>query len=249
MESYLTSQRRTIFSDVQVLIYVFDIESRELERDLEVYANVISALKEFSPDAFVFCLVHKMDLIQPEHQDRLHEERSILIRERSHGLNVETFASSIWNQSLYRAWASIVHNLIPNLSKIEKILEDLLQLHDAEEIILFERSTFLTVGSVVSERGKGNPVTDRNERISNIWKTFKHSIAKNTKSTPAAAGFKQWKYQTRQFNIFMQPFTDNTYIMVIMPPGETAFNCATYNIAAVREAYKELIEGGGTGQT
>ena len=249
MESYLTNQRKNIFSDVAVMIYVFDIESREFERDLEVYSNIIAALKEYSADAYVFCLIHKMDLIQPEHQERLAEERSNFIREKSHGLKVDTFASSIWNQSLYRAWASIVHKLIPNLESIEKFLEAFAQQIDAEEIILFERSTFLTVTSVVTDRGKGNPFLDRHERISNIFKTFKHSIAKNTKSTPASAGFVLWKLQTRQFNIFLQPFTDNTYIFVIMPPGEAAFNCAVYNTGAARDTLKrhvELQEAGGT---
>lgn len=248
MESYLTNQRKNIFSDVAVLIYVFDIESREFDRDLEVYSNIILALKDFSADAYVFCLIHKMDLIQPEHQERLAEERSMLIRERSHGLKVDTFASSIWNQSLYRAWASIVHKLIPNLSKIEQFLTAFANQISAEEIILFERSTFLTVTSVVTDRGRGNPFLDRHERISNIFKTFKHSIAKNTKSTPASAGFVLWKLQTRQFNIFLQNFTDNTYIFVVMPPGEAAFNCAVYNTASARDvlrAHVDLAEKGG----
>ncbi|KAK5703663.1 GTP-binding protein gtr1, partial [Elasticomyces elasticus] len=83
METYLASQRGNIFSDVAVLIYVFDIESRELERDLDTYYAIIEALKEFSPHANVFCLVHKLDLIQAEHRQRIYEERSALIRSRS----------------------------------------------------------------------------------------------------------------------------------------------------------------------
>ena len=252
MQSYLTNQRKNIFSDVAVMIYVFDIESREVASDLDNYSDIIAALKEFSPDAYVFCLIHKMDIIQPEVQERIAEERAGLIRERSHGLKVDTFASSIWNQSLYRAWAGIVHKLIPNLSGIERFLEAFAEQISAEEIILFERSTFLTVTSVVTDRGKGNPFLDRHERISNIFKTFKHSIAKNTKTSPAAAGFVLWKLQTRQFNIFLQPFTDNTYIFVVLPPGEAAFNCAVYNTASARDSLKrhvELAEGGGNSVT
>ena len=62
METYLASSRENIFSDVAVLIYVFDIESREVDRDLDTYNSIIAALQEFSPNAFVFCLVHKLDL-------------------------------------------------------------------------------------------------------------------------------------------------------------------------------------------
>ena len=39
MENYFESQRDHIFRNVQVLIYVFDIESRELQKDMEYYAS------------------------------------------------------------------------------------------------------------------------------------------------------------------------------------------------------------------
>ncbi|KAI5279196.1 GTP-binding protein gtr1, partial [Ascosphaera aggregata] len=115
METYLASQRENIFSDVAVLIYVFDIESREVERDLTTYSSILGALNEFSPNSLVFCLIHKLDLIPPEHRERIYEERASLIRARSYHFNIDTFGSSIWDQSLYRAWAGIVHKLIPNL--------------------------------------------------------------------------------------------------------------------------------------
>ena len=35
MESYFASQKDQIFRNVEVLIYIFDIESREMEKDLK----------------------------------------------------------------------------------------------------------------------------------------------------------------------------------------------------------------------
>ncbi|KAL9105399.1 MAG: hypothetical protein Q9227_009417 [Pyrenula ochraceoflavens] len=243
MENYLANQRGNIFSDVAVLIYVFDIESREVERDLDTYNAIIRALHEFSADAHVFCLIHKMDLIQNEHRQRLYEERSSLIRARSETLKIETYGSSIWDQSLYKAWAGIVHRMIPNLFVIERFLDAFAEKIGAEEIVLFERSTFLTVTSVVTPLGKDNPNGDRHERISNIMKTFKHCIAKNTKTTPASAGFIVFKLQTPQFNVFLGRFTDNTYIFVVLPPGETAYNCAVLNTMLAREAFRKQAMG------
>ena len=37
MENYFASQRDNIFRNVEVLIYVFDVESRELEKDIHYY--------------------------------------------------------------------------------------------------------------------------------------------------------------------------------------------------------------------
>ena len=69
MENYVASQRDRIFRNVEVLIYVFDVESRELERDMPYYQSCLEAILQNSPDAKVFCLVHKMDLVQDDQRD------------------------------------------------------------------------------------------------------------------------------------------------------------------------------------
>ena len=237
MDSYLNAQRENVFSDAEVLIYVFDIESREVDRDLDTYSQVVRALKEYSPHAHVFCLIHKMDLVQNEHRERIYEERCQLVIKRSEGLSLETFASSIWDQTLYKAWAGIVHKMIPNLSNIERFLHAFAKQLDAEEIVLFERSTFLTVTSVVREGGAENPHLDRHERVSNIMKSYKHTIARNTHKTAATAGYILFKVQTPAFNCFLARFTENTYIFVTIPPGEAAFNCAVLNAMMARDAF------------
>ncbi|KAI5284680.1 GTP-binding protein gtr1 [Ascosphaera acerosa] len=246
METYLASQRENIFSDVAVLIYVFDVESRETERDLATYASILGALHEFSPHALVFCLIHKLDLIAPEHRARIYEERAALIRARSHPFDdIDTFGSSIWDQSLYRAWAGIVHKLIPNLYLIERFLHAFATKINADEVILFERSTFLTVTSVASALGATNPVFDRHERLSNILKSFKHTAARNTHTTPASASFLVMHMKTPQFNVFLGRFTDNTYIFVVVPPGEAAYNCAVLNAMLAREGFAKAAAAEG----
>lgn len=72
MESYLGeghhAERQRVFTDVGVLLYVFDVESDGFEttgsrsKDLDTYTAVVRALGEFSPQAKVFAMVHKMDL-------------------------------------------------------------------------------------------------------------------------------------------------------------------------------------------
>lgn len=69
MENYFTSQRDNIFRNVEVLIYVFDVESRELEKDMHYYQTCLEAILQNSPDAKIFCLIHKMDLVQEDQRD------------------------------------------------------------------------------------------------------------------------------------------------------------------------------------
>ena len=39
MEHYFTAQRDNIFRNVEVLIYVFDVESREIDKDIHHYQS------------------------------------------------------------------------------------------------------------------------------------------------------------------------------------------------------------------
>lgn len=63
MESYFVNQRESIFRNVEVLIYVFDIESREIEKDFAYYESCLEAVNQNSPGAKIFCLIHKTDLV------------------------------------------------------------------------------------------------------------------------------------------------------------------------------------------
>ena len=63
MEQYFQAQREHIFKNVEVLIFVFDVMSKEFVSDLEHYQSCLSALSDLSKNAKIFCLVHKMDLV------------------------------------------------------------------------------------------------------------------------------------------------------------------------------------------
>lgn len=108
MDSYLSTQRSTIFQHVAVLIYVFDIETREALKDLDYYRDCIEGLKKYSAEAKVFLLVHKMDLVREDAQGVLGKKRAQLEQE-SAGLQVTVFGTSIYNESLYR-----VRHLLPH---------------------------------------------------------------------------------------------------------------------------------------
>jgi Ras-related GTP-binding protein A/B len=187
VENYLNQSRNHVFGSVAVLIFVFDIESREFAADVVSYSNIIRALHECSPSAKVFCLIHKMDLVQARLRQAMFDERAEYIREASEGFKdtVEFFATSIWDQSLYKAWTKIIYYLIPNAGTIEALLEQLAEVIDARELILYERTTCLTVAHVTRQTEEANPFTDRFERISSILKTHKQSMAYVTIPSPA----------------------------------------------------------------
>lgn len=206
MENYFAAQRDNIFRNVEVLIYVFDVESRELEKDMHYYQSCLEAILQNSPDAAVFCLIHKMDLLQEDQRSLIFEERQNDLSRLSRPLNVTCFKTSIWDETLYKAWSAIVYTLIPNIQDLEHHLQHFAEIIDADEVLLFERATFLVISHC---QRKPHPDVHRFEKVSNIIKQFKLSCSK------LAAQFQSMHVKNSNFAAFIDIFTPNTYVMVV----------------------------------
>ena len=118
MDSYLSTQQFTIFQHVGVLIYVFEVESRSFARDLEYYTECLQALRKYSPDAAVFLLVHKMDLVRPPRGPVL-ERKAAELRQASGDTEITVFGTSIYDESLYKVCPIIVVLVYPLLTSAE----------------------------------------------------------------------------------------------------------------------------------
>lgn len=254
MENYINQQRAHVFSHVGVLIYVFDIESRDVDRDLATYVSIVSALAQYSPSAKVFVLIHKMDLILTNIKESVFDERVRLVRTKTTEalqniaslvgpakIDIQPFATSIWDQSLYKAWSSIIHDLIPNLAIIEKELGDLGRAIEAEEIFLYERTSFLVVSTWKSDEAARNPHRDREERLSNVMKTFKNRLASWSGTSRNSDQFKEFQLTLGTlFSFVIMTFTTNTYIQLVLPPGEARLNAAKLNTRIAAKAFERL---------
>ncbi|KAG5843494.1 hypothetical protein ANANG_G00151530 [Anguilla anguilla] len=231
MENYFTSQRDNIFRNVEVLIYVFDVESRELEKDMHYYQSCLEAILQNSPDAKVFCLVHKMDLVQEDQRDLIFKEREEDLKRLSRPLACTCFRTSIWDETLYKAWSSIVYQLIPNVQQLETNLRNFAQIIEADEVLLFERATFLVISHYQCKEQRD---AHRFEKISNIIKQFKLSCSK------LAASFQSMEVRNSNFAAFIDVFTSNTYVMVIMSDPTIPSAATLINIRNARKHFEKL---------
>ena len=193
-ESYFERDRETIFRCVELLIYVFDIESDCPEKDFDHFAGVLEAMEENSPDARIFVLVHKMDLVAEEERELILEDRKRLIEESCLGVGVQhfqCFGTSIWDETLYKAWSEIVTNLIPNIGVLESHLSDFCEICDADEVVLFERATFLVISHAQAKKDgivdDGERSTRRGVHITNE-KTNSHDVDVNEDSIVESRG-------------------------------------------------------------
>src|SRR6266850_5372833 len=93
MDSYLSTQRSTIFQHVGVLIYVFEVSVHDAVKDAAYYRDCIDALQKYSPEAAVFLLVHKMDLVASGDRAPLLERRSRELQAESGAVPVTVFSN------------------------------------------------------------------------------------------------------------------------------------------------------------
>ena len=190
MASYFESQKGHIFAQVHVLIYVFDISSLggaasaggedgpADSKDSEYFVSCLKALQEHSKNVKVFCLIHKMDLVEDAQRDTVFEQQRQNLQKLSepYTSDIACFPTSIWDASLYRAWSAMVHSLIPNVATLESQLSTFCQICRADEVVLFERATFLVISHTnAPAAAQKQPYADahRFEKISNIVKQFK----------------------------------------------------------------------------
>jgi len=233
MENYFSSQRDHIFRNVEVLIYIFDVESRELQKDFAYYKSCIEAIQQNSKDAKVFCLIHKMDLVPEEQREQIFKKREAELVSLSAPMKIICFRTSIWDETLYKAWSAIVYSMIPNIKTLENLLDKFSQICEADEVVLFERATFLVISHSTRKLHRDD---HRFEKISNIIKQFKLSCSKSQ------AQFQSMEVRNSNFSAFIDVFTTNTYIMVIMSDQTIQSAATLINIGLARSHFEKFIQ-------
>ena len=232
MEQYFQSQKDQIFKNVEVLIYVFEVVSKEPDKDLGYYKSWLSALEELSKGARIFWLIHKMDLIAETMRDKVFEQKEKEILECSENFHVTWFKTSIWDETLYKAWSDIVNILLPNVEDLRSNLSEFCNSWNADEVVLFEKYTFLVIANHDNVSHKD---THRFEKISNIIKQFKLSCIKTNFQ------FQSMIFKNSYFTAFIEEFTKSTYIMVIVSDPDVETEAISYNIKASRDYFESLV--------
>ncbi|GJN88768.1 hypothetical protein Rhopal_001737-T1 [Rhodotorula paludigena] len=241
MDSHLTAQSSTVFRSVHSLIYIFDAESPELlTSDTVYFLKCLRALRDQNPSSsssaapaangspaaptsapgedggpMVFVLLHKMDLVPVDLQaSKLAEfENEVTKKAREGGYKggMQFYGTSIWNETLYKAWSIVISHLMPSLASLRTHLNSFLSLSSASEIVLFERTTFLVISSVTNEDESHDTEWDerRFERISTMVKAFKLGCSK------IRSPFSSLTVSTPHYTAVLDALTPETYILVV----------------------------------
>lgn len=249
MENYFESQRETIFQNAEVLIYVLSAVNdklrpvdtlkaggAEMSKDMQYFHHAMESLKQFSPRARVFCLIHKLDLVHESlREEVLKNFERDLITPATTSLNIQTFGTSIWDETLFKAWSQIIYTLIPEITQLEKQLEHMCQVCEADEVVLFERNTFLLIAHASRKTMQD---THRFEKISNIVKQFKLSCAK------VKTNFRSFHVKNSLFSATIEPFLQHSFIMVVVSDPNIHGAVTSANLWAARNHFDKLSRAG-----
>jgi len=196
------------------------------------FHSTIQALDEYSKNAKVFVLIHKMDTIPERDREKIFQERKSMVLEKSGPFDIQVFMTSIWDETLYQAWSRITHSLIPKISMIETGLKQLCSVTESDEVLLFEKSTFLEIAHI---KYKAYKDPHRFEKISNIIKQFKLSLfGTNYK-------FEEMSVKNSRFRAYLINFTKSTYLMVVISNRDVEETVLKMNVDALRPYYNKIV--------
>lgn len=224
-ENYFGSERENTFGNVKSLIYTFDVKNLtgsekdvyffNVQTDLEFFSKTIEALHELSPDAHIFIIITKIDLIPNHKKDQVYKDTRKYVEDIITSSNyldkekIDFFYTSIWDQTIYNAWGEIVCSLIPDLPNLQNKLQKLCNVCQAREIFLYERSTFLLIAS--AKNSSTEPID--NNRFSELSDVLKGLVNLCNKSKYV---FESIHIKKKKLNLYIDLLSPNTYIVVAL---------------------------------
>lgn len=120
---FVGEQAEFIFSDVAILIWVVDVSNFDAVSTSKFYFDhAVRRLSEFSSDAVIFCLFHKIDLLLPDMKSQVLETmETYFISEK--GIKIFYRGTSIYDQSIYLTVGEMIQTLILRNTKAKTVSE------------------------------------------------------------------------------------------------------------------------------
>jgi Ras-related GTP-binding protein A/B len=220
----------------------------KLPEMLNYFKEAMRYIRQYSPKARVFVLLHKIDLIHKDIRQEIFDARKQEILnciDPEDSAEIEFFGTSIWSDSLYLAYSSVVRSLVPHREVLVETVRDIAVACDAAEVALYERSTFLCLthisrttakdGSSAPQFVQGNGEL-RTTEVSETVKHFKLSCMNNTTSLGGLS------IATESFTAMLYPFTECTHVLVVSVDPTVNVELHKLNVNAARRRFQRFLD-------
>ena len=150
----------------------------------------------------------------------------------NNNLKTVIFQTSIWDISLYKAWANIISDLIPKVDKMKDILKKFVNACWADEVTLLEKNTLLKILAVNDKDINDN---ERFEKMTEIIKKLKNTCKLESET------FKEIYIKTINNIIYVDEFENSLYLIVSFKSNKTSLELVKINMKICKQSFKEIF--------
>ena len=182
----------------------------------------------------MFVLINKMDKIGDDKRGAIFLNRKKQFESKAGNFKINVYQTSIWENTLYKAWSDIIGSIIPKKDKIKELLEKYCKACQADEVILFEKNTFLYISSFNNKEIKNK---ERFEKICEEMNKFKKTCQNDSKK------FSNFLIKNVGNTIYLDEFENSTCIMVVLSNKTVNLELLKLNIEISKKTFKEIMGG------
>ena len=140
-----------LFKSVGALVYVIDSQDEYINAITNL-AMIIEYAYKVNPSINIEVLIHKVDGLSEDfkvdaQRDIMQRTGEELLELGLDGVQVSFYLTSIFDHSIYEAFSRIVQKLIPELSFMENMLDNLIQHSKIEKAFLFDVNSKIYVST------------------------------------------------------------------------------------------------------
>jgi Ras-related GTP-binding protein A/B len=134
-----------IFSSTTALIYVVDgADPESFKRSREEFEWALEKVKEFSPNAFIHCLIHKMDKFSNP-KDTFDGIKVYFKDNLKTDDDINYVPTSIMDDSIYSAIKDLFKLIIPKSKKLDILAQNLKEQTGVYNVVVLEKRTGLPI--------------------------------------------------------------------------------------------------------
>ena len=167
-----------------------------------------------------------MDKIDEEKRDIIISNKKEKFKSKAGNFEIDIYQTSIWEISLYKAFSNILASIIKNNDNIRKILEDYAKACDADEVLLFDKTTLLVISSFSNREFKDE---ERFEKMCNSIKKFESSYKSISNH------FNDFIIKNKVNTIYFNQFNNCTYIMIVLSNKNCNLELVKLNIEIIKK--------------
>lgn len=241
-----------LFKSVGALVYVIDSQD-EYMNAITNLAMIIEYAHEVNPSINIEVLIHKVDGLSEDF--RVDAQRDIMQRTGEElmelgldGVQVSFYLTSIFDHSIYEAFSRIVQKLIPELSFLENMLDNLIQHSKIEKAFLFDINSKIYVST------DSNPVdiqtyevcaefVDVTIDLFDLYKISQNSITTG-KNEPRQRQLKNVSQLANGVVIYLRQMIRGLALVALIRPNDTdTESCLTvvdYNIDVFKKGLEKI---------